>query len=171
MNRITLANKALCQTVLSELILLLQDSVNSGASIGYVSTPSNETATQYWQEVAEQLESSNKQLLLKFEGNKVVGTVQLSICGKENGRHRAEVEKLMVHSEHRGKGHAKSLMTELEQIANKLKVKLLILDTKEGDAASFLYPKLGFQMAGKIPQFAMNIDGKMDATIYFYKPI
>ena len=102
---------------------------------------------------------------------KVIGSVQLSLCGKANGRHRAEVEKLMVHTSERGQGIARQLMAFMEQQAGPLQRSLLVLDTRLGDTASFLYRKLGYIEAGQIPEFALSSTGELDATVYFYKQL
>lgn len=97
--------------------------------------------------------------------------MQLSLAGKSNAQHRAEVEKLMVHTRHRGKGISKQLLSQLEIEAKQQKRTLLVLDTRLGDIASDLYKRMGYTEAGRIPNFALSANGKLEPTIYFYKSI
>ena len=155
--------------IAEELGLLLVDSVNSGASVGFV-PPFNETdALQYWLQVEAELLAEEKILLVAMDGKKVVGSVQLCLSTKSNGKHRAEVEKLMVLTSYRGKGISKMLMAKLEEYALKKGRHLLVLDTRQGDIASNLYNKLGYIEAGQIPDFAMSASGKLAPTVFFYK--
>ena len=150
---------------------LLIDSVASGASIGFIAPLSLQSAHDYWQGVDGDLATPYRRLYLALDGDTVIGSVQLSLCAKANGAHRGEVEKLMVHSEHQGKGIAKQLMSNLESDAYTLGIKLLVLDTRQGDTASYLYRKLNYLEAGTIPDFAKSSTGELDATVYFYKQL
>lgn len=46
---------------------------------------------------------------------RILGTVQLHLCQKQNGTHRAEIAKLMVHSDSRREGLGKCLMENAEK--------------------------------------------------------
>jgi ribosomal protein S18 acetylase RimI-like enzyme len=99
-----------------------------------------------------------------------VGTVQLLLAMPDNGRHRAEVVKLMVHPDARRRGIARSLMQQVQQSALEQHRHLLVLDTLTGDTAEGMYRLLGFQLAGSIPQYALASNGSaLDATSYMYK--
>ena len=84
--------------VLPELAALLQDAVNSGASIGFLLPITAKDAANYWLQVVEALRGPNRILLIAKEEGKIVGTVQLDLASSANGSHRAEVAKLMVHT-------------------------------------------------------------------------
>lgn len=155
---------------LEQFSYLLMDAVESGASIGFLAPLAPEKAKAYWRDVLNSL-SSNLILLGAYEGETLVGSVQLECSTKENGAHRAEVQKLFVLRSQRGKGIAKRLMFEIEKMAKSLNRSLLVLDTKQGDNAEFLYPKLGYQRAGVIPKFAINSEGGFGSTVFFYKEI
>lgn len=158
---------------LSSLTALLQDCVSSGASVGFLPPVKNEQAEQYWTAVQLELDSvpTSRLMIGAFEGEQLVGCVQLSLAGKSNAQHRAEVEKLMVHTRHRGKGISKQLLSQLEIEAKQQKRTLLVLDTRLGDIASDLYKRMGYTEAGRIPNFALSANGKLEPTIYFYKSI
>ncbi|MBY6016495.1 GNAT family N-acetyltransferase [Halomonas denitrificans] len=148
---------------------LLLDAVNSGASIGFLPPISSADAAAYWADVESGLASGQRKLFVAQEGERVIGTVQLSLCRKANGSHRGEVEKLMVRTDDRGRGIARALMAHLEQVARQCGLLLLVLDTRLGDVASMLYQSIEFVEAGQIPHFARSADGGLDATVIFYK--
>jgi len=155
-----------------DLIELLMDSVNGGASVGFMPPLSAETADDYWAGINTELATGIKDLLvLKNEDERVIGSVQLAYPGKANASHRAEVQKLFVHSRFRRNGYAQKLMTALEEAAQKRNRRLLVLDTRKGDASESLYGKLGYQRAGEIPGYARSANGRLHTTVFLYKPI
>lgn len=148
---------------------LLVNSVNNGASIGFIAPLTRAQSDHYWHSIECDLLNDSRELFVITEGSEVIGAVQLALCQKANGAHRGEVEKLMVHSQYQGQGFAKQLMHTLEKSALQHQLKLLVLDTRLGDVASRLYKKLGYIEAGEIPQFALSSSGELQSTVLFYK--
>jgi GNAT superfamily N-acetyltransferase len=146
----------------------LQDAVHGGASVGFLAPLAEETALRYWQRVFGQL-SDGLCLWAAESDGKIIGSVQLDLCGKENGRHRAEVQKLLVHSAFRGRGVSTRLMRAAEDFARADGRTLLVLDTQAGSVAESVYRHLGWRPAGQIPDYAANPNGMLHATVYFYK--
>ncbi|MRX73798.1 GNAT family N-acetyltransferase [Bacillus lacus] len=144
---------------------LLCDTVNQGASIGFIPPLKFQSAKEYW-------ESLNDPSILIWGAEtetELIGTIQLQFCTKENGRHRAEVAKLMVHPDHRKKGIARRLLETAERAAAENHISLLVLDTREGDPSNKLYLSHGYQRAGSIPFFAQSAEGDLETTVLYYK--
>ena len=99
----------------------------------------------------------------------VVGCVQFAPCLKENGRHRAELQKLLVHSSRRGRGIASALMSAAEEAAIRSGISLLVLDTLQDSAAEGVYAHLEWTRAGEIPRYAASPDGELHTTVHYYK--
>ncbi|WP_431858801.1 GNAT family N-acetyltransferase [Azospirillum sp.] len=158
--------------VLAGLWALLEDSVNGGASVGFhppLGAPAN---AAYWAGVAEQVKSGATVLLAAGnDDGELVGTVQLALCPKQNGPHRAEVQKLLVHSAHRRRGLGRRLLAAAEERARALGRTLLVLDTLEGREAVPLYLGAGWIEVGRIPGYTVEADGSRHATVVFYKPL
>jgi acetyltransferase len=154
-----------------ELAALLIDCVESGASVGFIPPLSVSEALRYWDELAHDLQSGSRLLVVALVDTHVAGAVQLALCTKKNGLHRAEVEKLMVHTRHRSAGIGRALVERIEQLAKEHNRKLLVLDTRSGDIASLLYRKCGYIEAGQIPNYALSASGRLDATQFFYKQL
>ncbi|MDW5500905.1 GNAT family N-acetyltransferase [Pseudomonas lundensis] len=163
-------NAEAVQDAIPELAVMLQASVSQGASIGFVMPFSLEQAQAFWRSLLPALEREERLLLVARDAGRIIGTVQLLLAMPDNGRHRAEVVKLMVHPDARRRGIARSLMLQVQQRALELQRHLLVLDTLTGDTAEGMYRQLGFQLAGSIPQYALASNGSaLDATSYMYK--
>lgn len=152
-----------------DLLTILQDSVEHGASIGFLLPFEAERGTRYWANIFTSLAAGERILLGAFQDKTLVGTVQLEFCQKQNGQHRAEVQKLMVHSAARRQGIARELMLAIETVALAHQRSLLVLDTIVGSAAEKLYRQVGYQTGGIIPQYALSTEGILEPTIFLYK--
>ena len=154
------------QSAMAELAEMLHASVAHGASIGFVMPFTLEQAQAFWLGLVR----GERAMLVALENGRPVGTVQLLLAMPDNGRHRAEVVKLMVHPQARRQGIARLLMQEVQALAARHRRSLLVLDTLSGSAAQGLYRQLGFEAAGDIPQYARASDGgALEATCYMYK--
>ncbi len=152
---------------IDELSELLIKVVDEGASIGFLPPLEHLIAKSYWESVL----SPEVILFVAKLDNQIVGCVQLHLCTKQNGTHRAEIAKLMTHPDHRRNGLGRKLMHIAEERAIHEGRTLLVLDTREGDPSNKLYSSLGYVQAGRIPHFAMSENGELDATIIYYKSI
>ncbi|WP_240415691.1 GNAT family N-acetyltransferase [Paenibacillus periandrae] len=149
----------------SELSELLIRVVEEGASIGFLPPLELSEATRYWERVL----SPEVILFIAVTNKRVVGSVQLHLCTKQNGDHRAEIAKLMTHPEYRRHGIGRSLMNKAEERARQEGRSILVLDTREGDPSNLLYASIGYIQAGRIPEYARSATGELHATIYYYK--
>jgi ribosomal protein S18 acetylase RimI-like enzyme len=105
------------------------------------------------------------------QDERVLGSVQLHLEVRPNGRHRAEVAKLMVHPDARRRGIGRQLMRALETVALRERRTLLVLDTREGDPSNALYASLGYVEVGRIPRYARSASGRLDASVFYYKEL
>lgn len=153
---------------LEGLAAVLIDSVHGGASVGFLAPLTPEAALGYWGQVTAALRGPIRLWVAEDEG-RVVGSVQLALCEKPNGTHRAEVQKLLVHTEARGKGVASQLMAAIDRFAAANGRTLLYLDTEAGSAAEGVYRHLGWQKTGEIPNYATSPDGAPCATAIYYR--
>ena len=135
---------------------------------GFLAPLSIDRATRYWEQVLASLGDGLLLWVAETEG-RVVGSVQLAPSQKENGRHRAELQKLFVLSAFRGQGIATRLMAAAETAALAAGRTLLVLDTLAGSDAEPVYRHLGWQRAGEIPNYAASPDGQLFPTVYYYK--
>jgi acetyltransferase len=151
-----------------QLSTLLMDSVAGGASVGFLAPLARERALAYWRGIFSAL-GDDLLCWVAERDDEIVGTVQLSRCAKENGSHRAEVQKLQVKQTHRGQGISTALMDTAEEYAKSIGLTLLVLDTEAGSFAETLYRHRGWQKSGEIPQYAGSPNGRLIATAIYYK--
>jgi ribosomal protein S18 acetylase RimI-like enzyme len=149
---------------LSELLIKV---VEDGASIGFLPPLQFLDAEIYWKNVL----NSEVLLFVAKINNKIVGSVQLHLCTKQNGCHRAEIAKLMTHPNYRRNGIGRSVMNKAEERAKQERRSLLVLDTREGDPSNLLYSSIGYIQAGKIPYYAKSSNGELHSTVLYYKVI
>ena len=152
---------------IEQLAELLVAAVADGASVGFLPPLALEEARRYWSGVL----APGVALVLAEDTGRIVGAVQLHAASSTNGRHRGEVAKLMVHPDHRRRGIGRRLMQRLETVARDDGRWLLVLDTREGDPSNELYRSLGYHEVGRIPRYARSADGRLEATVFYYKEL
>ena len=159
------------RTHLAQLVALLQDSVNDGASVGFLRPLAADVAGGYWQEVIREVEDQARVLLVARRDEDVVGSVQLGLCTKPNGMRRAEVQKLLVRTGWRRRGIGRRLMESAQAEARRAQRSLLYLDTEPDRPAHRLYEQTGWIRAGEIPDYARTPDGTLHSTVLMYRRI
>jgi GNAT superfamily N-acetyltransferase len=156
------------EPIIDSLSAIMKACVDEGASIGYLTPFGLKDAGAFWTFVRGTLASGARRMLIAEMGGKITGTVQIGIDMPPNGRHRADVMKLMVHPDARKKGVGKALMMAAEDIARAERRSLLVLDTA-GDDAERLYQSLGWTVTGKVPAYARSTTGALEATTIMWK--
>lgn len=158
---------------LEALSYILADSVNAGASISFMTPFSYQDALLFWSKnVHPEVAAGRRVAFGAIRGDELLGTVQLITSMPPNQSHRCEVAKMMVHPLARRLGIGRLLMNHTLEHARKLGKTLITLDTRTGDVAEPLYASVGFEIAGIIPDFAWDSDGKAKhATTYMYRQL
>jgi len=157
------------RSLVPPLVELLRDAVSDGASVGFLHPIPDAVARRYWDEVIADVAAGSRVLLVASLDGAVVGSAQLGLCAKPNGVHRAEVQKVLVHTRARRHGLGTALMARLEEEARAEGRTLLHLDTQPERAAEWMYVRLGWIWAGEIPAYARTPDGGLHSTIFYYK--
>ncbi|MEV6016699.1 GNAT family N-acetyltransferase [Streptomyces sp. NPDC051997] len=165
----TRLTEAELRTVLDELADLLVDTVDGGASIGFLAPLRRADAVAHWRERAEAVAAGHQTVWVAHVGDRLLGTVALAFPDKPNSRHRAELVKLMVHRDGRGQGVGRTLLATAETHAADAGITLLHLDTETGRPAESLYLSAGWTRVGEIPDYAATPAGEPHPTTIFYK--
>ncbi|MBA2950793.1 GNAT family N-acetyltransferase [Streptomyces himalayensis] len=150
---------------------LLSDVVDGGSSLGFLAPFDPGAAAAWWRSLAPAVAHDRLAVWTARDGDRVIGTVSVAFADKPNGRHRAEINKLMVHRTARGQGLGRTLLTTAESAAAAKGVTLLILDTQTASPAESLYRAAGWTAAGVIPDFATDPAGTLHPTTLFYKRV
>ncbi|NWD26171.1 GNAT family N-acetyltransferase [Pseudomonas yamanorum] len=153
------------------LVELLLDAVKHGASVGFMADFDETQARSYLSGVQASIEDGSLLLWVVVRDEQVVASVQLALCLKANGLNRAEVQKLLVHSEARRRGLGQQLMAALELSARQYKRGLLYLDTEAGSGAEAFYQSLRYTKIGELPNYCQSPDGRYTPTAIYFKTL
>lgn len=164
--RLTELDEATC----AQLADILIDCVEGGASVSFMLPLSRPRAEAFWQGLRAGVATGERALLVaEDERGQLLGTVQLVLAQPENQPHRADVAKLLVHRRGRRLGVGRALMEAAEGMAVEEGKRVLVLDTATGGDAERLYQRLGWQLTGQIPGYALWPEGGLCATTIFHK--
>jgi GNAT superfamily N-acetyltransferase len=153
-----------------QLALVLVDAVEGGASVGFVHPFAPADAERWWRTVTDGVARGSTLLWVATDEQGVVGTVQVKLTvAYTNGRHRAEIAKLLVHRRARGRGIGRALLAVAERGAAAAGVSMLMLDTQTDSPAEFLYASAGWTRFGVMPDHATDPAGVLAPTTFFYK--
>jgi GNAT superfamily N-acetyltransferase len=156
---------------LDALAAVLHDCVAGGASVSYMAPFSLEQARSAFEGFVAEAEQGHRLILAAFVAGDLVGTVQVILALPPNQPHRAEIAKLLVHRQARGRGIAQLLMERAEVEARAEGKTLLVLDAVTGGDAARLYARLGWTTVGVIPGYALYPDGRPCDTTVFWKAL
>jgi GNAT superfamily N-acetyltransferase len=155
---------------IAALCEVLIDCVDGGASVSFMQPMSRAKAEDFWLGVAKSVGLGERALIVaRDKAEHIVGTVQLILRQPENQPHRADISKLLVHRDARSHGLGAALMAAAELAAKAAGKRVLVLDTATGGGAESLYERLGWQLCGRIPDYALWPNGGLCATTIYYK--
>ena len=152
---------------------IMAETVSDGAAIGYMQPFSPADGLAFFMgQVFPEVRAGRRRLLVAMLDGVPAGSVQLITSLPPNQPHRCEVAKMMVAPAARRKGIGRALMRAVDAEAVAAGKSLITLDTRTGDRAEPLYRAAGFRIAGVIPGFALDPDGRaLHATTYMYKTL
>ena len=155
---------------LEDLIGVLTDCVEGGASVNFMHPMTREKAESFWRKVAESLARGERALIVAEDANGIVGTGQAVWATPENQPHRADIAKMLVHRRARKIGVGAAVLAAAEDAARAAGRTLLVLDTASDDAER-LYERGGWRRVGAVPKYALLPDGPFVASVFFYKDL
>jgi ribosomal protein S18 acetylase RimI-like enzyme len=161
------ASPKICE-MLSEILI---EMVANGGSVSFMHPLEPEVAEAFWNEALAAAARNERIVLGAWDGEVLAGTVTLLLDCPPNQPHRVEIAKLMTRPSHRGRGVGAALMRSAESTAVERARTLLVLDTAVEGGALGLYEKVGFVLAGTIPDYALKPDGELTGTMIYWKRI
>lgn len=159
------------RAALDDMAALLHEAVEEGAGVSFLAPFTLDQGRAFWEGVLRDVETGHRVLLVaRAAEGAVVGTTLLDRARAPNGRHRAEVQKVLVARPHRRQGVAGRLLAEAERVARAEGITLLVLDTgRDNGGAERLYGNAGYVRAGVIPRFWRTNAGDLADTVLYYK--
>ncbi|GAA1950098.1 GNAT family N-acetyltransferase [Kitasatospora viridis] len=168
---IALLDPADFEQALPGLAELLAATVADGASLGFHAPFGPAEAADWWRTQRAELAAGDLLLWRASGPGGCAGTVSLRLTRKPNGRHRAELVKLMVHPAARRQGLAARLLATAEAAAAERGITLLVLDTEAGSGAEGLYRAAGWTGFGTVPGYATDPAGVPHDGSFYYKQL
>jgi ribosomal protein S18 acetylase RimI-like enzyme len=171
MSAITIETLRASPEICAMLRDMLIETVANGGSVTFMHPLPPAMADAFWEDSLASAARDERIVLGAWDGDLLAGTVSLLLNCPPNQGHRADIAKLMTRVSHRRRGIAAALMREAEARAVERQRTLLTLDTAAEDGASALYEKLGFTLAGTIPEYAQKPLGGLTGAMFFWKRI
>ena len=170
-------NTSAYNRAIQALAVLLVDAVDSGASVNFLSGLTEAEAAAWWQARTELVVDGTMTVLVARDivsagevdsmGGRIIGSALVVRSRNSNSPHRAEVQKVLVHSSRRRHGLGRALMLAVEAMARADGRWLLVLDTQ----AEPFYRSLGWQELGTMPNHSLRADGTLAPTVFFWKDL
>ena len=155
---VRLAGDALREAI-PQLAELLLDAVADGASVGFMANLDAAAAQTWWHAIAAA--PAGRVVLAVRDTHGVAGAAILVPAAAASQPHRAEIGKLIVHRRARGRGIARQLLHAAEHQAREMGRWMLTLLTRQGCDAELLYRRLGWTLAGVLPDDSLTPDGRL----------
>ena len=152
--------------MLSEMLV---EAVANGGSVSFMHPLPLQEAQAFWRDSLGSADRGERIVLGAFDGAELIGTVTLLLKLSQNQPHRAEIAKMLTRVSHRHRGVATALLREAERAAIAHGRWLLVLDTAEDEGAAGLYERVGFKLAGLIPDYAFKPYGGLTGTLIYWK--
>ena len=169
---VKLLNHAEAEFSIERLSEILIDAVAQGAGVSFMHPLSNQDAKDYWRSQLSAVAAGKTFIFVCTDRTgTMTGTVMLQKSWAPNQPHRADVAKLLVHSDYRRQGVASALVLALEKHASAIGLTLLTFDAVAGGGAEGFYRTMGYVPVGVIPGYAYSGNGKLDDTMFFYKTL
>jgi acetyltransferase len=159
------------EELLPALVELLRESVNGGASLGFLPPLPHHEARGYWRSLGPELRGGSRLLFGAYAADRLAGTGQLALPSWPTARHRAELNKVMVATALRGHGIGRRLLQAIHHSAWQRGRSLLVLNARRGDPAETFYRQLGYREAGVIPGYMIGASGEACDNVAMYRTL
>jgi GNAT superfamily N-acetyltransferase len=157
------------EDLLPALVELLRESVDGGASLGFLPPLTPQEARRYWLSLRAELRGCSRLLFVAYVADRLAGSGQLALPSWPTARHRAELNKVMVATALRGHGIGRRLLQAIHERAWQRGRSLLLLNARRGDPAEAFYKRLGYHETGVIPGYSVGSAGEAYDNVAMYQ--
>ena len=154
---------------LDALADLLSATVAGNGSVGFMHPLGQAEARAFWDGALASAARGERIILCAWRDGRLLATGTLVLVSAPSQPHRAELTKVMTVPAERGTGIGARLLQALEQAARERGRRLVTLDTSLVEGASAFYRRLGYHVAGDIPEYAYKPRGGLGATRVLWK--
>ena len=156
---------------LPALSILFRDVVNETGTLGFLPAIADDESLNYWLSLRAELRAGSRILLAAYDGERIIGSGQLALASWPSAQHRAEIHKVFVAKEMRGRGVGGLIVRALQKVARLRGRTLLLLNARNGGPGERLYLELGFTKVGVIPGYAIGLNGARHDSGLFYQEL
>jgi acetyltransferase len=157
--------------ICASLARVHQDALRSGMALGALDSMGRGVLERSYRDVVAALDDHDRVLLVAEEDEEIVGMVQLAFSGATNADHRAEVQRIGVAADARGRGIGSHLMAAVEEAGRQTGVTLLWLTTHDGTDACLFYEAIGYTKMGTMPNYSRRPDGTLWPGAFYFKEL
>jgi GNAT superfamily N-acetyltransferase len=140
-------------------------------ALGALDTMGRGALERWYRGVVAGLDDRDRLLVVAEEGDRLVGMAQLVFSGATNAEHRAEVQRVGVAADARGRGIGGSLMAAVEEVARDHRIMLLWLTTHDATDACVFYEAIGYTKLGVMPNYSRRPDGTLWPGAFYFKDL
>ena len=151
------------------LAVLLVETVAGNGSVGFMHPLAPDQALSFWDHALEAAARGERVVLCAWRDGHLLGTGSLVLVQAPSQPHRAELTKVMTTRAARGLGVGAALVGALEQAARRHGRRLVTLDASLVQGPAAFYRRLGYHVAGDIPEYAYKPLGGLGATRVLWK--
>jgi acetyltransferase len=148
-----------------------QDALHSGMALGALDSMGLAALERSYRDTVAALDERERILLVAEAGSELVGMAQLAFSRATNADHRAEVQRVGVASEARGRGVGRRLMVAVEDAALEHGLSLLWLTTHDGTDACVFYEAVGYTKLGVMPNYSRRPNGTLWPGAFYFKDL
>ncbi|TML87926.1 MAG: GNAT family N-acetyltransferase [Actinobacteria bacterium] len=140
-------------------------------ALGALASMGRSVLERSYRDLVAGLDERERLLLVGEEEGKVVGMAQVVFSRATNADHRAEVQRVGVATEVRGRGIGQGLMSAVEEAAREHGVTLLWLTTHADSDACAFYEAIGYTRMGTMPNYSRRPDGTLWPGAFYFKEL
>ncbi len=144
---------------------------DDGMALGLLGPQDADALADAYRVLVSTLDELPRILLVAELDGTVLGMAQIAPSDAQNAAHRAEVQRVAVAAEARGKGVGRELMLGVERVARARGLTLLWLTTHDGTAAARFYEALGYSRLGVMPNYSRRPDGELASGAFYYRTL
>jgi len=145
--------------------------MRSGMALGLVYPVEPGELAESYRELIASLDEGPRVVVVAESEEWVVGMAHLAPSGAANATHRAEVQRVAVASDARGRGVGRALMAAVEEEARGRGLTLLWLTTHADTDAAPFYESVGYTELGVMPSYSRRPDGTLASGVFFYREL
>jgi len=144
---------------------------DTGGSVGFAAPADRGAIGTALDRELDDVASGRDDLLVLFGHDEAIGLVFLRSRGNPLFDHWRTVMRLMVHPDHQGRGHARSLLGDAELVAAWRGCEHLQLTVRGGEGLEAFYERHGYREVGRHPGAVRMPDGTDRDEIMFVRSL